>query len=51
MRLVSLKASSAIHQPRKVTLIFDKIQPSELADQLTVLEYKTFCRITVGVIS
>lgn len=31
-----------------VTLVFNNLQPAELADQLTFLEYKTFRRITVG---
>jgi len=32
---------------RRVTLVFNNIQPAELAEQLTFLEYKAFRRIMV----
>jgi len=32
---------------RRVTLVFNNLQPAELAEQLTFLEYKAFRRITV----
>ena len=31
----------------RVTLVFNNLQPAELAEQLTFLEYKTFRRVTV----
>ncbi|CAJ0957714.1 unnamed protein product [Ranitomeya imitator] len=31
---------------RKVSLLFDHLEPSELADHLTYLEFKCFCRIS-----
>jgi len=33
---------------RRVTLVFNNLQPAELAEQLTFLEYKAFRRITVS---
>uniref|UniRef100_A0A6I8P1Y2 RAS guanyl-releasing protein 1 n=1 Tax=Ornithorhynchus anatinus TaxID=9258 RepID=A0A6I8P1Y2_ORNAN len=31
---------------RKVSLLFDNLQPQELSDHLTYLEFKSFCRIS-----
>ncbi|KAM4541529.1 RAS guanyl-releasing protein 1-like [Fundulus diaphanus] len=46
----SWKASQKIHanysKKRKVSLLFDHLEPSELAEHLTFLEFKSFCRIS-----
>uniref|UniRef100_M4AJ62 RAS guanyl-releasing protein 1 n=1 Tax=Xiphophorus maculatus TaxID=8083 RepID=M4AJ62_XIPMA len=46
----SWKASQKIQanysKKRKVSLLFDHLEPSELADHLTFLEFKSFCRIS-----
>ncbi|KAM9708720.1 RAS guanyl-releasing protein 1-like [Menidia menidia] len=46
----SWKASQRIHanysKKRKVSLLFDHLEPIELADHLTYLEFKSFCRIS-----
>lgn len=34
---------------RKVSLLFDHLEPIELAEHLTYLEFKSFCRISVSV--
>lgn len=48
----SWKASQKIQanysKKRKVSLLFDHLEPSELADHLTFLEFKSFCRISVS---
>lgn len=33
---------------RKVSLLFDHLEPIELAEHLTYLEFKSFCRISVS---
>ncbi|XP_030212482.1 RAS guanyl-releasing protein 1 [Gadus morhua] len=46
----SLKASQKIKancsKKRKVSLLFDHLEPIELAEHLTFLEFKSFCRIS-----
>uniref|UniRef100_A0A3Q3VTC8 RAS guanyl-releasing protein 1 n=1 Tax=Mola mola TaxID=94237 RepID=A0A3Q3VTC8_MOLML len=46
----SWKASQKIRvnysKKRKVSLLFDHLEPIELADHLTYLEFKSFCRIS-----
>ncbi|KAM9777241.1 RAS guanyl-releasing protein 1-like [Neosynchiropus ocellatus] len=46
----SWKASQKIrvhcNKKRKVSLLFDHLEPIELADHLTFLEFKSFCRIS-----
>jgi len=32
---------------RKMSLLFDHLDPCELAEHLTYLEYKSFCKIMV----
>lgn len=48
----SWKASQKIKahnsKKRKVSLLFDHLEPIELAEHLTFLEFKSFCRITVS---
>ncbi|XP_074548619.1 RAS guanyl-releasing protein 1-like [Halichoeres trimaculatus] len=39
-----IKANSS--KKRKVSLLFDHLEPDELAEHLTFLEFKSFCRIT-----
>ncbi|XP_036927107.1 RAS guanyl-releasing protein 1-like isoform X1 [Acanthopagrus latus] len=39
-----IKANSS--KKRKVSLLFDHLEPIELADHLTYLEFKSFCRIS-----
>ncbi|KAK2187594.1 hypothetical protein NP493_161g05024 [Ridgeia piscesae] len=46
MRNMSVRQSSTRHSTRKVSLVFNNLQPSELAEQFTFLEYKAFRRIT-----
>lgn len=41
-----IKANSS--KKRKVSLLFDHLEPIELAEHLTFLEFKSFCRITVS---
>ncbi|XP_075178660.1 RAS guanyl-releasing protein 4 [Anomaloglossus baeobatrachus] len=38
--------SPSFNKKRKVSLLFDHLEPSELADHLTYLEFKCFCRIS-----
>lgn len=40
-----IKANSS--KKRKVSLLFDHLEPIELAEHLTFLEFKSFCRISV----
>lgn len=46
----SMKASKKIRpsKKRKVSLLFDHLEPIELAEHLTFLEFKSFCRISVS---
>lgn len=41
-----IKANSS--KKRKVSLLFDHLEPIELAEHLTFLEFKSFCRISVS---
>ena len=41
-----IKANSS--KKRKVSLLFDHLEPIELAEHLTYLEFKSFCRISVS---
>lgn len=41
-----IKANSS--KKRKVSLLFDHLEPIELAEHLTFLEFKSFCRISVN---
>lgn len=51
-RVWSHKASQKIKvrssRKRKVSLLFDHLEPVELAEHLTYLEFKSFCRIYVS---
>lgn len=51
-RVWSQKASQKIKvrssRKRKVSLLFDHLEPVELAEHLTYLEFKSFCRISVS---
>ncbi|KAG8552699.1 hypothetical protein GDO81_003008 [Engystomops pustulosus] len=38
--------SPSFNKKRKVSLLFDHLEPSELADHLSYLEFKCFCRIS-----
>ncbi|XP_060918495.1 RAS guanyl-releasing protein 1-like isoform X2 [Labrus mixtus] len=42
----SQKIKANCSKKRKVSLLFDHLEPSELAEHLTFLEFKSFCRIT-----
>lgn len=42
-----IKANSS--KKRKVSLLFDHLEPIELAEHLTFLEFKSFCRISVSI--
>lgn len=42
-----IKANSS--KKRKVSLLFDHLEPIELAEHLTYLEFKSFCRISVSI--
>lgn len=46
----SWKTSQKIRpsKKRKVSLLFDHLEPIELAEHLTFLEFKSFCRISVS---
>ncbi|XP_013386601.1 ras guanyl-releasing protein 3 isoform X2 [Lingula anatina] len=46
MRIISVRNPSTRSHSRKVSLVFQHLQPNELAEQLTFLEYKAFRRIT-----
>ncbi|KAE8585786.1 hypothetical protein XENTR_v10021455 [Xenopus tropicalis] len=41
----TLPGSPSFNKKRKVSLLFDHLEPSELADHLSYLEFKCFCRI------
>ncbi|XP_077870593.1 LOW QUALITY PROTEIN: ras guanyl-releasing protein 3-like [Saccoglossus kowalevskii] len=45
MRHISVRNSTIRHN-RKVSLVFNHLEPNELADHLTFLEYKIFRRLT-----
>jgi hypothetical protein len=47
MRNMSVR-NPATHLVQKQSLVFNQLQPDELAEQLTFLEYKAFRRITVS---
>ncbi|MEE6490473.1 hypothetical protein FKM82_015887 [Ascaphus truei] len=40
------QGSPSFNKKRKVSLLFDHLEPSELADHLSYLEFKCFCRIS-----
>ncbi|KAG8448850.1 hypothetical protein GDO86_015791 [Hymenochirus boettgeri] len=42
----TLPGSPSFNKKRKVSLLFDHLEPSELADHLSCLEFKCFCRIS-----
>ncbi|MEQ2236818.1 RAS guanyl releasing protein 1 (calcium and DAG-regulated), partial [Ilyodon furcidens] len=42
----SLRLQPHYSKKRKVSLLFDHLEPSELAEHLTFLEFKSFCRIS-----
>ncbi|XP_061598892.1 RAS guanyl-releasing protein 1-like isoform X1 [Cololabis saira] len=42
----SQKIKVSYSKKRKVSLLFDHLEPSELAEHLTYLEFKSFCRIS-----
>ena len=52
MRNMSVRNTSNVrlcnNTSRRVTLVFNNLQPAELAEQLTFLEFKAFRRITVS---
>ncbi|KAM4696390.1 LOW QUALITY PROTEIN: RAS guanyl-releasing protein 4-like [Rhinophrynus dorsalis] len=41
-----LPGSPSINKKRKVSLLFDHLEPSQLADHLSYLEFRCFCRIS-----
>ncbi|XP_043918808.1 RAS guanyl-releasing protein 1-like [Protopterus annectens] len=45
-RKLTYTATPNYNKKRKVSLLFDHLEPSELADHLSYLEFKAFCRIT-----
>ncbi|XP_076359587.1 uncharacterized protein LOC143251995 isoform X3 [Tachypleus tridentatus] len=45
-RSVSVRNPSGKHTKKKVSLVFDHLEPAELADHLTCLEHKMMSRIT-----
>ena len=47
MRSISVRNPSMRHN-RKVSLVFNHLEPEELADHLTYLEYRAFRRINVS---
>ncbi|CAN9502214.1 unnamed protein product [Ophioblennius macclurei] len=44
----SQKITANYSKKRKVSLLFDHLEPIELAEHLTFLEFKSFCRISFG---
>uniref|UniRef100_A0A672GC30 RAS guanyl-releasing protein 1-like n=1 Tax=Salarias fasciatus TaxID=181472 RepID=A0A672GC30_SALFA len=44
----SQKIAANYSKKRKVSLLFDHLEPIELAEHLTFLEFKSFCRISFG---
>ncbi|KAJ8290438.1 hypothetical protein GJAV_G00012880 [Gymnothorax javanicus] len=45
-RKASQKIKANSSKKRKVSLLFDHLEPEELAEHLTYLEFKSFCRIS-----
>ena len=45
---MSVRNPNNVHAGKQVNLLFNTLPPSELAEQLTFLEYKAFRRITVS---
>ncbi|XP_058052210.1 RAS guanyl-releasing protein 4 isoform X2 [Ahaetulla prasina] len=45
-RSLSCQHSPAAGKKRKVSLLFDHLDPGELADHLSYLEFKAFCRLS-----
>ena len=45
----SQKIKANCSKKRKVSLLFDHLEPIELAEHLTFLEFKSFCRISVSI--
>lgn len=45
----SQKIKANYSKKRKVSLLFDHLEPIELAEHLTYLEFKSFCRISVSI--
>lgn len=45
----SQKIKANCSKKRKVSLLFDHLEPIELAEHLTYLEFKSFCRISVSI--
>ncbi|KAL7980766.1 hypothetical protein Chor_001920, partial [Crotalus horridus] len=45
-RSLSCQSSRASGKKRKVSLLFDHLDPGELADHLSYLEFKAFCRLS-----
>ncbi|KAL4656439.1 RAS guanyl-releasing protein 1 [Arapaima gigas] len=45
-RKASQKIKANCSKKRKVSLLFDHLEPEELAEHLTYLEFKSFCRIS-----
>ncbi|XP_063287345.1 RAS guanyl-releasing protein 4 isoform X2 [Pelobates fuscus] len=41
-----IQESPSFNKKRKVSLLFDHLEPSELADHLSYLDFKCFCRIS-----
>ena len=48
MRVMSVRNSVSRNRNRKVTLVFNHLEPEELADHLTFLELRVMRRITVS---
>lgn len=42
------RAPSPSMKKRKVSLIFDHMEPDEMAEHLSYLEFKNFCSISVS---
>lgn len=47
----SQKIKANYSKKRKVSLLFDHLEPIELAEHLTYLEFKSFCRISVSILT
>uniref|UniRef100_A0A674IDT2 RAS guanyl releasing protein 4 n=1 Tax=Terrapene triunguis TaxID=2587831 RepID=A0A674IDT2_9SAUR len=47
-RKVSYQSSPGCNKKRKVSLLFDHLDAAELAEHLSYLEFKAFCRISYG---
>lgn len=44
-------APSPSVKKRKVSLIFDHMEPDEMAEHLSYLEFKNFCNISVSLVN